>query len=168
ISGASIPSPSIVQETADGRLVLAPVDKLSLLKQTGSSLDVVWRGKGSKPGSPSPIVYGDRVFVIARGGILSAIELETGEQAFKKRLKGTFWATPLAAEGRLYCINESGTAFVVDAAGKGEILAKCDFGESIYGSPAVADDGMFVRSNAKLWKIAVIEQARATTGARQQ
>lgn len=155
VEGASIASPS-----SSGELVLSAASGVTALRRTTDGMEVVWRQTGVNPGSPSPVAYGDQVFVIGRGGILSAVNANTGEKsALKKRLGGTFWATPLAAAGRLYCINQDGKAFVVDPAGKGEILAEVSFGEEIYGSPAAADGGMFVRSNGKLWKIAIAQQA---------
>ncbi|MEN1679852.1 MAG: PQQ-binding-like beta-propeller repeat protein [Planctomycetota bacterium] len=150
---------SIPSAATSGDLVVIPSDGLSLFKKTADGLDVVWRKGGVRPGSPSPVVYGDRIYTIARGGVMSAVDLETGESAFKRRLGGSFWATPLATAGRLYCINQDGDAFVVDAGGKGKVLSKSSFGDAIYGSPAAADGGMFVRSNGKLWKIAAMAQA---------
>ncbi len=156
LEGASISSSADYEG-----MVLSPAGGLSALRRTAEGMDVVWQASGVKPGSPSPVAYAaqSRVFIIGRGGILQAVNLQNGEKLFKKRLGGTFWATPLLAAGKLYCINEAGKAFVLDADGNGEKLAECDFGTSIYGSPAAADGGMFVRSNGTLWKIATIDQA---------
>ncbi|MEM9185425.1 MAG: PQQ-binding-like beta-propeller repeat protein [Planctomycetota bacterium] len=160
LRGATIPSPAV-----GSGMILAPVDKLSLLKQVGEELEVVWRGGAAEPSAASPVMHGGRAYVIARGGILYGIDLATGEQAFRKRLKGSFWATPLVAGGKLFCINQDGDAYIVDAAGRGETLGTASFGDAIYGSPAAADGGMFVRSNAKLWKIAVVGQALVSPAA---
>ncbi|MEM6329709.1 MAG: PQQ-binding-like beta-propeller repeat protein [Planctomycetota bacterium] len=156
IEGVSISSPT------GSDLVLAPAGGLSAFKPTADGFQPVWQSSRVRPSATSPVIADGKAFVIARGGILSAVDLATGKlvPGSKKRLGGSFWATPLAAGGKLFCINESGDAFVIDA-GTGDELGAATFGESIYGSPAAADGGMFVRSNSKLWKIATVEQADA-------
>lgn len=156
--GASISSPA---GNASGSLMFVPTNGITALKRTTDGMEVVWRQTGAKSGSPSPVAYGNYVFVLARGGILGGLSIDDGAKvkSMRKRLGGTVWATPLAAGGRLYCINQEGKATVVDT-NTGETLAECEFGEDIYGSPAAADGGMFVRSNSKLWKIATVGQAK--------
>ena len=162
--GATISSPAAI-----GGFIVAPSDGLTALRRTADGIELAWNQSAAKPGSPSPVAYAGKAFVINRGGILSAVDLETGERisSFKKRLGGTYWATPLAADGRLYCVNQEGVCSVVDIEAGGEVVSKVDFGEDIYGSPAAADGGMFVRSNGKLWKVAATRQALSPHCARQ-
>ena len=54
----------------------------------------------------------------------------------------------------LYCFNTDGTAYVVDVGAKGKIAAQNELGEAIWGSPAVANNAIYVRSHDHLWKIA--------------
>ena len=58
----------------------------------------------------------------------------------------------MAAEGRIYFLNESGVGFVVKAAKTFELLAKNELGERTLASPAVIDGALFVRSEAHLWR----------------
>lgn len=113
----------------------------------------VWRETRLRGGSSSPVIYDDWAYVLNNSGVLSARSLE-GNQSWKLRLGGRHWATPIASQGRLYCINADGQAFVVRLGEKGELLSEIDFGESVYASPAAADDALLVRSHSKLWKIA--------------
>lgn len=114
-----------------------------------------------QPGSPSPVVWKNQVLVINRGGVLACGDLATGDIVWRRRLGGRFWATPVAAGGRLYCVNAAGQATVVDLLNGGEVLSKSEFGEDVLGSPAVAGDAVYFRSEAHLWKIAAIQQASA-------
>lgn len=115
-----------------------------------------------QPGSPSPVVWKDQVLVINRGGVLTCADLASGDVAWRRRLGGRFWATPVAAGGRLYCVNADGEATVVDLEAGGKVLSKADFGQDVLGSPAVAGDAVYFRGVNRLWKIATIEQAAAT------
>ncbi len=117
----------------------------------------VWQESKLQPGSPSPVVVDDQIFVINRSGVLTCGSTASKEVKWKVRLGGRFWATPVLVGKHLYCINADGKSFVVslnEDGSKGEIVGENEFGEEILGSPAVADDGLFVRSHAHLWKIA--------------
>lgn len=116
----------------------------------------VWEESKLRSSSSSPVVLEDQIYVINRD-VLSCGSLTDRDVSWKLRLGGQFWATPVLVGDYLYCINADGTCYVVDRGapgGKGTIVAENEFGENVYGSPAVADDGLFVRSHAHLWKIA--------------
>ncbi len=152
---ASMASPVVA---AQGMLVV-PAAGLSALRPETSHAQRVWNSNRLAPGPASPIVVGDRVYVLNRAGILSAGELSSGKIVWRKRLKGTFWATPVVAGQHLYAVNQDGTILVVSLANKGEIVATHDLGESILASPAVADHAIYFRSDRHLWKFAA-EAAR--------
>lgn len=117
----------------------------------------VWQESKLQPGSPSPVVNDGNVFVINRSGVLTCGSTSEQAVAWKLRLGGRFWATPVLAGKYLYCINADGKSYVVELGEdgeKGKLVAENDFGEDILGSPAVADGGLFVRSHSHLWKIA--------------
>lgn len=151
--------------TADSRLVLA-TGGVSVF--TAPFEEPIQRAGQLQPGSPSPVVWQNKVLVINRGGVLACGDLETGNVLWRRRLGGRFWATPVAAAGKLYCVNSEGEATVVDLADGGKVLSKTDFGEDVLGSPAVSGDAVYFRSNAHLWKIAPTQQATAASSVRRR
>ena len=142
------------------KYLFAPSNGIQVFDILSAGLDdkdePIWRASKFQPGSPSPVVADDQLFVINRGGVLTCGSTETKDVAWKLRLGGRFWATPVLVGNHLYCINADGKSFVVLGAPgeKGRIVAENEFGEDVLGSPAVADNGLFVRSHAHLWKIA--------------
>ncbi len=67
---------------------------------------------------------------------------------------GSFWTTPVLAGGHLYCVNQDGLTSVVRLADdKGEVVAENKLGEPVFGSPAVAGDAIYLRSDPHLWKM---------------
>ena len=108
---------------------------------------LVWQESKLSPGSPSPVVLDDHVFVINSAGVLTCGSLEAKEIAWRQRLGGSFWATPVVSGNHLYCINSVGKSFVVRLEGQERIVSENEFGEDILASPAVADDALFVRSH---------------------
>jgi len=144
---------SMASCVVSGGDIVAPADGLSTLRPAGSHADSVWSNGRLAPGPASPVVYQNHLYVLNRAGILSCGNLENGEVAWKKRLKGSFWATPVAVGGHLYCVNQDGTVIVASIEQEGEIVSEFELGEAIYASPAVADDAIYFRSDEHLWKI---------------
>lgn len=151
--GAStIPSAVVI-----GDAVLIPSNGLTALKHVADKEpDQLWNENRLTPGTASPLVVGDRVFVINSAGVLQSADVLTGSLHWKLRLKGPFSSTPIAAGSNLYFVNEEGLLQVVDAAGEEGVISKEHaLGETILGTPAIADHDMFVRSDKHLWKIAI-------------
>jgi outer membrane protein assembly factor BamB len=72
---------------------------------------------------------------------------------------GAIWSTPVIAGERLYVFTQDGDCFVVDvskdvASKEKRILARNSLGESVYGTPAISGNALYVRSYDHLWKIA--------------
>ncbi len=107
------------------------------------------------PDVPTPVTDGERFFVVTDGGVLYALDARTGEVRFgPERLPpGTYSASPVLAEGRLYVINEDGLASVVEVADGFEILATNDMGAYTLSSMAMSDGQIFLRTAEALYCI---------------
>ena len=122
-------------------------------KGDATETSVAWTyGKGV-PHSASMLVLGDELYFVSDNGIASCADAKTGEIHWSERLGGGFSASPIAAEGRVYFQNETGSTFVLKAGKKFEQLAKNDIGEPTLASIAVADGTIYLRSDKFLRKI---------------
>jgi outer membrane protein assembly factor BamB len=102
----------------------------------------------------SPVLVGDHVYILNDLGTVQCLELQTGKDLWgSKRLTGSTWASMVAAGGRLYVTNRVGDTFVLAAKPEFEQLAKNSLGEPVYGSMAVSDGELFIRSYKHLWCI---------------
>ncbi|WLD10755.1 PQQ-like beta-propeller repeat protein [Planctellipticum variicoloris] len=138
-------------------LVYIPSNGITAIRPPvdSASVEQLWRGEKLRPGTGSPTVYRDKIFVINSAGVLICASLENGEVAWQTRVEGPFSATPVAAGDNLYLFNERGLGQVVSIAGeKGEVVGKGDLGETILCTPAVANGAIYTRSDNHLWKIA--------------
>ena len=105
---------------------------------------------------PTPLVYGDLLYVLANNGILDAYKLRTGEEVYRQRLPligSGFSASPVAADGKIYLSNEDGDMLVVAAGPTFTHLGTNPIGELLMATPALADGVMYVRSSASLLAI---------------
>jgi outer membrane protein assembly factor BamB len=107
-----------------------------------------WSTKRGGPYIPTPVIYGDQLYVLQNSGVLSAHKIATGEQIYQKRLGGTggsFSASPVAGDGKIYCTSEDGDVFVIKAGPEYQELAKNSLGEVIMATPAISDGLLIFR-----------------------
>lgn len=101
----------------------------------------------------SPIVVDDHMLLIKEGGIATCFEINEGEQLFgPKRIKnaGEYFASPVSGDGKIYIAGANGKVVVLRSAPELDILAVNDMGSSVLGSPAIADNSLFIRTRAAL------------------
>jgi len=111
---------------------------------------VAWSTQRGGPYMPTPIAYGDFLYICSNQGILTCYRAKTGEEVYKKRLKGgetfSFTASPIAADGHLYLTSESGHIYVVRAGGAFQQLHVCAVGGKVLATPAISDRVLYVRT----------------------
>jgi outer membrane protein assembly factor BamB len=147
---------TIPSATVRGRTLYVPSHGITALEFPPGSANAeqLWRAERLNPGTASPLVYGDELFLLNNAGVLVCASLKDGEIKWQQRLEGPFSSSPVAAAGHLYFINETGVGQVVKLGGeKGEIVGRGEFGETILATPAVANGALYVRSDQHLWKL---------------
>jgi outer membrane protein assembly factor BamB len=115
--------------------------------------NVAWTSSKAVPHSASMLVLGDELYFVSDAGIATCADAKTGEVHWSERLGGGFSASPVAAEGRVYFQNETGSTFVLKAGKTFEQIAKNDIGDATLASIAVADGTIYLRSEKALRKI---------------
>lgn len=111
----------------------------------------------------SPIVVGDQLFVVKKGGICSSFDVATGDTHWMtRRLQnlGEYFASPVAGDGKIYVPGENGFVVVLKQGHTLEILAKNDLGDSLIATPAIADGRIYFRTKEKILCIAEPEGTR--------
>lgn len=149
--------------SADGPNPLVAVSPLG----TGDISDkIAWKSNKAIPKRPSQILVGDLLFMINDGGVASCMDAKTGEVIWSKRLPGEYWASPLLANGLIYCFSQKGEIQVFKAARELEVVAENKLDDGFIASPAVAGESLILRSKTHLYRIedpAVRANATAAT-----
>ncbi len=115
---------------------------------------VAWKVTRSLPYVPSPLYYRGRVYTVRDGGMVSCYEAKTGKVLFQdERLgaPGDYYSSPVAASGRVYLASQRGVVTVLAAADEFRILARNDFGEELFATPAIVDGALFYRTTKRLY-----------------
>jgi outer membrane protein assembly factor BamB len=119
---------------------------------------IAWQKGEGGPYVPSPVLYGDRLyFTKGRNQILSCVDPRTGKAYIdQERIPGIsdVYASPVAADGRIYFTGRDGTTVVIRHADELDVVATNTVGEPVDASPAIAGDEMFIRGEKHLFCIA--------------
>jgi outer membrane protein assembly factor BamB len=109
---------------------------------------VVWSKSRGGAFIPTPVFYRDLLYVSSTNGILAVYHPETGERLYQQRLTngGSFSASGVAGDGKLYYASEDGEVIVVRAGSTFERLAVNPVGELIIATPAIHSGTLFIRS----------------------
>jgi len=149
-NAAGIPS-----STSVSGLLLVPSRGLTAL-QLGSREEKpkqLWQSNQMRPGTPSPVVVGDKVFVLNDAGVLTSGQSTNGERLWQLRLQGPFSASPVATGHFIYCVSEKGVAQVVDISKpEGAIVSEVQLAETILSTPAISSGAIYFRSDGHLWR----------------
>ena len=117
---------------------------------------IVWQRDKGTGYTPSSILYGDYAYLMTDSGILSCIEVKSGEVKYEGARvpkPSRFYASPVAFEDKLLLTNEDGDTFVIKAGPKHEVLGTNSLDEPVYASPAIAGGQIFIRGTKYLYCI---------------
>ena len=118
-----------------------------------SSSHVAWMLDRGAPNTPSPLLVGDEIYVVSDRGIASCLDARSGKLHWRQRLGGSFSASPVYADGRIYFLNESGETSVVKPGTSFELLARNPLPGRTLASIAVAEGAIFLRTATHLYRI---------------
>ncbi len=121
-----------------------------------SSRHVAWSKQARGSYMPTPLIYGEHLYVLSNQGVLDCYDLRTGADIYRERIAhrgGGFSASPVASDGKIYLPGEDGEMFVVKAGPKFELLATNTMGELMMATPAISSGMMFIRTQHHLFAI---------------
>lgn len=119
---------------------------------------LLWRLPNGGSYAPSIVQYQGLLYMTNEVGVVTCAAADTGTPIWKERLGGIFFASPVAADGKIYLLSETGEAYVLRAGRQAAVLARNDLGERFLASPAISDGMIILRSDRTLFAIA--ENAR--------
>jgi outer membrane protein assembly factor BamB len=119
---------------------------------TGKSL--LWRYGRSVPQLPTTVAYRGVVYMINDGGVLTTLDAATGAVRKQARLRGAvdhYYASPVAGDGKVYVVSQSGVVVVLDSSGDQQVLSTGELDDEVYATPAIAGGRIFIRTRAALY-----------------
>jgi outer membrane protein assembly factor BamB len=118
---------------------------------------IAWRYNKGTSYVPSPILYGDYLYLMSDAGILTCLNARTGEIVYeggRVPVATKFYgASPVAFDGKLLLTSDDGETFVIKAGPKHKVLGTNSIGEPCRTSMAIADGKLFIRGEKHLFCI---------------
>lgn len=143
----------VVPTAKKGRVAAVMVDS----EATGdiTATHRLWKlDERATPDVPTPVVDDGLLYLMREDGILICVEAPTGRILYRERLHpGIHRASPIVADGRVYCAARDGTVNVVAAGREFRRLASNAMEEPMSSTPAIAGGRIYLRTYRSLWAI---------------
>jgi outer membrane protein assembly factor BamB len=119
-----------------------------------TSSNVAWRVQKAYPSIPAPLMYQGVIYLMKEGGIVSSLDPASGQVLKQGRTPDAleeYYASPVAADGKVYVVSASGKVTVLKADPQWEILAMNDLDEEVWATPAIAGSNIYIRTRGALY-----------------
>ena len=99
------------------------------------------------------MVVDDLFYMVRDDGMVVCLDVATGQEVWKDRLTGTYAASPVFADGRIYFSSQQGNTTVLKPGRKFSVLATNVLDTGCMASPAVCGKALFLRTKTHLYRI---------------
>lgn len=142
---------SLVHDEKSGLLLLTggfPEHHILAIRPDGvgdvTQTHIQWRTNKGVSYVPSPICENGWFLIVSDSGIAHCFDAATGDIAWEERMK-EHHASQVAAEGRVYFINDFGLMRVVKPGKSYDLVAESELKEKVFASPALSEGQLFIR-----------------------
>ncbi len=157
--GGDIPVPTPV--FADGLIVVTNVHgkggRPIYAIRANAAGDIAWSLERAGNYMQTPLLDKGLGYFCFDNGVLTVLQLATGETLYQQRLgEGAgFTSSPVAGPDRVYITNEDGRTFVLAKGATYKLLGENELGETVMASAAISGDVLYLRGRKHLFAIGV-------------
>ena len=154
VKGNAVPSPV----SGNGIVVVSAgyPDKYAWAFRAGGDGKKLWEYAKGTAYVPSPIFYGNYVYLVTDKGLVTCLDAETGAVRYEGKRPGAggqFSGSPVAYDGKILLTSEDGETHVIQAGPEFAVLHTNAVGEPVLASPAIANGMIFIRGKDHLFAI---------------
>jgi hypothetical protein len=103
----------------------------------------------------TPAIAGGMVFVADAGRYLHCVDAETGEAYWRHDLGGEVWASPLAADGKVFIGTRRGEMWVFAASREKQLLSTAKLDSAVTGTATAANGTLYVATMTRLYAFGI-------------
>lgn len=115
-----------------------------------SKTAVRWSVATGAPYISSLVYYQGLVYMASDVGVVTCVDAASGDRVWQERIEGIFTASPVAGDGKLYLVSETGDTIVLEAGRTARVLSRNALDERSAASPAVSRGRIFLRTDDHL------------------
>ena len=151
---------TVASATVEKDLIFVPSRRRPLLAiRAGGRGDVTeshraW-STNNGPDVPTPVTDGKYLYILGDRGVMWCLDIRTGKEIWgpQRARPGTYSASPVLADGKVYVTSEDGVTTVFSASSQFEILSENDLGGYTLASPAISEGQIFIRTDSHVYCI---------------
>jgi outer membrane protein assembly factor BamB len=120
--------------------------------------NIRWRYQRPVPQVPSTLLYKGVLYMVNDGGVLISFDPASGNVIKQGRLQGAidkYFASPVAADGKVYLVSQGGAVSVLKAGGDWQVLTVNNLDDECFATPAIADGKLYIRTRSALYCFAM-------------
>lgn len=130
---------------------------ISLMDTETSNASIAWCQRRAAPYNPSPLIYGDHIYVLYDRGFFGCYDARTGKEIYEQTRMGpggtAFTSSPWAYNGKIFCLSEDGDTLVIEASQQYKVLGRNKLDEMCMATPALVGDRLLIRTLSALYCI---------------
>jgi outer membrane protein assembly factor BamB len=161
-------SPTLVYNSKDPKTPIshkrlqALVEKEGDFERENPNSAAVWHYVGADPANFETTMHrtcgtvaikNDLLFVSDFSGLVHCLDPKTGKPYWTYDMFAASWASPLIVEDKVYLGDEDGDITVFRLSKEQEILGEVNMGSSVYTTPVVANDTLFIANRNRVFAI---------------
>ncbi|HEV8543257.1 MAG TPA: PQQ-binding-like beta-propeller repeat protein [Verrucomicrobiae bacterium] len=138
----------VFRRAQNALLALQPKGRGNL---TDSAL--LWNYQRGIPYVASPLLHNGILWLVKDGGLATKLDAATGQLLQQERLPatGNYYASPVAADGKIYFASESGVLAIAADERDWRIISSHPFKEKIYATPLIHENRLYIRTEKALY-----------------
>lgn len=139
---------------ADGMVFAAnEYAKLVGIKFNGGTPEIAWEADEFLPEVSSPLAVNGMLYVATSYGVLACYDAKSGEKLWEQDNGGSFYSSPVFADGKVYITDMSGKTYIVKNTRDYQLIGTPELGEKIVCSPVFQDGKVYLRGMNNLYCI---------------
>ena len=134
---------------------------------TGSNAPRVWTYRKGTGYVPSNLLYDGLLYLTNDGGVITCLDARTGDVVYeggRLPIRGRYSASMVGGGGRILMVNTDGDAALFRAGREHEVLGSFSLGESVWATPAIVGDRLYVRGREHLFALGPAGSEADSTG----
>lgn len=116
----------------------------------GPDAEAVYTLKGNASYVPTLVAQDGLMFMLNDRGVVSCVDVQTGEDHWRERLSRGFSGSPVIGDGKVYVIDDDGNVLVLAAEKEYRLLGNNPLGEASRSTPAIAGSRLYLRTLSHL------------------
>lgn len=139
---------------ADGMVFAAnEYAKLVGIKFNGGTPEIAWEADEFLPEVSSPLAVNGMLYVATSYGVLACYDAKSGEKLWSQEYGGSFYASPVYADGKVYITDMTGKTYIVKTTRDYQLVGTPEIGEKAVCSPIFQDGKVYLRGMNNLYCI---------------